>query len=773
MLNRKHMLVDSALEKSQPEAFMYRTIQEAADAIEDGTWESPSVIDLKPDVYWTGGTQTKCGLVVNRNWLTIRGLGEGPEDTVIADARGHMVNSFPADGGANSPAQTMIVNGDGLHLENLTVGNYLNLDLVYPRDPSKNRPMASEVVTQAYALASKGNYDCWTVENCRIVGMLDTLSFHLKRLYMHNTLIEGTKDFIGGGAAAVYEDCRILIHDTCPMYMAGRQGTLYRNCRFTVSLPDFDTVYLTKFGEQLMLDHCSFEGNVRHLEWELETKRDGRCYARALTLNGEPVCFSPEAPYTTTPITEENEEAFSVLNMLGGADGWDPVHRIFAGACISDRPSCLRLHGKDTIRAGEEEELTVEILPEGTLGSLRDLSVTADADVRWEIRGTRLVICAQSEEDVPVRCWVRVEKGGVAAVKDFMALPAVTSPVDISGITVTREGQRLHLAYQLGQEGKQMPAGSRTDISRVVWYRQEDGFVLAENAPGEPPCLVYPLRAGDAGSTVAARVQPQTYGSCAEHWFDSEGTVVTEDMTEQQEIRLDDFRSFPVCAQRPVTGQFHISTYRPSYAGDETDHVADWQAGAAEDAWRYGRGRDGAKRCWGLVASARGACLRYLKGRYTGAMRLDVTLCPDKDTGEGFGSANGQYVELLIKYDAAAKTGYGLRIERRPYFANGCEFSLRRLEDGVSRVIGKAVMSCAFMPECHVQVAFDRGVLTAQAATTWEELPSMAVKKGVPSTVRLEAQVPDSGFGDMEIHHTGTVPIGNRTLIASLAIEYK
>ena len=147
MLNRKHMLVDPALEKSQPEAFMYRTIQEAADAIEDGTWESPSVIDLKPDVYWTGGTQTKCGLVVNRNWLTIRGLGEGPEDTVIADARGHMVNSFPADGGANSPAQTLIVNGDGLHLENLTVGNYLNLDLVYPRDPSKNRPMASQVIT--------------------------------------------------------------------------------------------------------------------------------------------------------------------------------------------------------------------------------------------------------------------------------------------------------------------------------------------------------------------------------------------------------------------------------------------------------------------------------------------------------------------------------------------------------------------------------------------------------------------------------------------------
>lgn len=40
-----------------------------------------------------------------------------PEDTVIADNRGHMVNAYPSDNSASSPAQTMIVNGNGFRAE--------------------------------------------------------------------------------------------------------------------------------------------------------------------------------------------------------------------------------------------------------------------------------------------------------------------------------------------------------------------------------------------------------------------------------------------------------------------------------------------------------------------------------------------------------------------------------------------------------------------------------------------------------------------------------
>ena len=89
----------------------------------------------------------------------------------------------------------------------------------------------------------------------------------------------------------------------------------------------------------------------------------------------------------------------------------------------------------------------------------------------------------------------------------------------------------------------------------------------------------------------------------------------------------------------------------------------------------------------GLTATARGASLQYRKGEWNGGMKVTAVFCPDKDTGEGFGSANGQFVELFLKYDAKSRTGYGLRIERLPQQANGCAFSLRHYENGKKIIV--------------------------------------------------------------------------------------
>ena len=58
-----------------------------------------------------------------------------------------MVNAYPSDNSASSPAQTMIVNGNGFRAENLTIGNYLNIDLEYPLDPAQNRKRYSDIIT--------------------------------------------------------------------------------------------------------------------------------------------------------------------------------------------------------------------------------------------------------------------------------------------------------------------------------------------------------------------------------------------------------------------------------------------------------------------------------------------------------------------------------------------------------------------------------------------------------------------------------------------------
>ena len=800
MLDERHYYVSRSLEENGEGPYCFRSIQEATAAIPDGTRETPSVVYLEPDVYWTGGTPDRVGLIIQKEWLTLCGLGKTPEDTVIADNRGHMVNAYPADHGANSPAQTMIVNGNGFRAENLTIGNYLNIDLEYPLDSSKNRKKYSDIITQAYAIGSQGQYDCWAFENCRILGMLDTLSFQHKRVYFHNSLIRGTKDFIGGGDYAVYEDCRIEIFDTCPMYMAGEAATVYRNCTFMVQLEDFDTLYLTKFGRQLVLGGCSFFGNCKTIEWELETKKDARCYCRRVTLNGQPVIISPSTPWNSIELTEEMAGAFSNSNMLGGTDGWNPTGTGESYQTV--RPVRVLIRGADQVRYGESTELTIETWPEtfetkavsglqaeGTvegpaelkkpaelkeLAGLKESAEQISDHMLLEARpaaenscgfwGLHLTITGWQEAAAEAEIRVTVSVKGVAGVHTMQAIPKlqkapqwIQSPKLVSGETL------LKLEYQLD-----VPQGQ--DYSDIIWKRERDGRILAVS--NGSPCRQYRLRPADIGSVIAAEIIPKSRYSAPGARCIVKSQVITADMVDTGWILITDFRYFPTMPQIAETGDFYIDTYRPLYQGEEVAHVADWTPGNPEQAWTYGRGRDGAKNCWGLTATARGASLQYRKGIWNGGMKVTAVFCPDKDTGEGFGSANGQFVELFLKYDAKSRTGYGLRIERLPQQANGCAFSLRQYENGKNRCLTKQLIASAYMPSCTVTLNAVNGVLTAHAKTDWLPQPKHAAECGCPHEVVLTCAYQENGYGDVEIHHTGTVPIGNRTTIASLEIAY-
>lgn len=758
ILDQRHFYVNSKLECSRPEDFCYNSLHEAAEAILDGTAEQPSVIYLEPGVYWTGGTATRVGLIINKNWLTLEGLGDEPEDVVIADNRGHMVNAWPADGGANSPAHTMIVNGNGFHGVNLTIGNYLNLDLEYPRDPSENRKKYSDVITQAYALGSQGKYDCWMFENCHILGMLDTLSFSHRRVFFHGCTIRGTKDFIGGGDYAVYENCRIDIFDTCPMYKAGEAATLYRNCRMHVELEDFDTLYLTKFGGQLILDHCSFDGNVKRIEWELETRRDARCYYRDVTLNGEPVKISGETPWNSVEITEEMEASFSAYNLLCSDDGWNPANE----TPVLRSPVHIWLEGTDRLLYGETGRLTVRTKP---AVPPETLCIESEGPGEWEWQSGSLAVTAKQPGKTEGEIRIKASCKGVYGIHTILAFPVFgVCPKFIEEPVLKVFKGEVVCRYKINELQEK-------DCTEITWYRKRDGRILAVSR--DEPCKRYHLMASDIDSEIEVRIIPRgAYSAAAEEIVLCSRKIEESDITDRS-IRIEDFKSFPTVLQARQKGDFFIDAYRPLYQGDETAHVAKWEAGAPAGAWTYGRGRDGAKGCWGLTATARGAALIYCKGLYRGPVKVTAVFCPDKDTGEGFGSANGQFTEVLIKYNSETRTGYGLRIERVPEFANGCAFSLRRYENGTNRCLTKPVLSSAYMPSCTVVLEAANGMLNALVCTDWEPQPAMAKRKKILHRVKLSAPYEENGFGDVEIHHTGTVPIGNRTTVAKLVIEYK
>lgn len=97
---------------------------------------------LAPDVYWlhdpedeeifrgTEGEFLPYQQKIKCNYLSLIGLSEHPEDVVIAANKGQ-------SHGCIGNYTMLHFEGDGLYLENLTIGNYCNVDLEYPLDPSK------------------------------------------------------------------------------------------------------------------------------------------------------------------------------------------------------------------------------------------------------------------------------------------------------------------------------------------------------------------------------------------------------------------------------------------------------------------------------------------------------------------------------------------------------------------------------------------------------------------------------------------------------------
>jgi pectinesterase len=115
-----------------------------------------------------------------------------------------------------------LVQGDAFRAENLTIEN------------------SAGKVGQAVALAVEA--DRCVFKNCRLVGNQDTLYADGANTRQHyrNCIIEGTTDFIFGGATALFENC--TIHSKANSYITaastpeGRpHGFVFHSCKLTAA----------------------------------------------------------------------------------------------------------------------------------------------------------------------------------------------------------------------------------------------------------------------------------------------------------------------------------------------------------------------------------------------------------------------------------------------------------------------------------------------------------------------------------------------------------
>lgn len=183
--------------------------------------EKRIVILVKPGLY-----REKIVIEEFNQKLTI--IGEDRDKTIIQwdDYFGKM------ERGRNSTfyTYTLRVEATDCVLENLTIEN------------------SAGPVGQAVALHLMG--DRCTIKNCRLLGNQDTVyaSGDSARCYFTDCYLEGTTDFVFGGATAFFENCEI--HCKANSYITAAStkegqpfGLIFRNCKITAD-PGIDKVFL-------------------------------------------------------------------------------------------------------------------------------------------------------------------------------------------------------------------------------------------------------------------------------------------------------------------------------------------------------------------------------------------------------------------------------------------------------------------------------------------------------------------------------------------------
>lgn len=178
-------------------------------------------IFIKKGVY-----QEKVKVHAWNNRITLK--GESAENTIIR--WDDYFDKIDRNRNSTFHTPTLLVQGDDFRAENLTIENF-----------------AGEV---GQALAVSVEADRCEFHQCRMLGNQDTLyaAGANARQYYNDCYIEGTTDFIFGGATALFENC--TIHSKSNSYISaastpeGREfGFVFLHCQLTAA-PGVNSVYL-------------------------------------------------------------------------------------------------------------------------------------------------------------------------------------------------------------------------------------------------------------------------------------------------------------------------------------------------------------------------------------------------------------------------------------------------------------------------------------------------------------------------------------------------
>lgn len=228
--------------------------------IQDAIYVSPSFPYQKVTIFIKNGTYKEKLRIPEWNTHLVL-LGESKENTIITfDDNFSKINL-----GRNSTfyTSTLLIEADDFSASNLTIKN------------------ASGDNGQAIALSVVGNRA--KISNCIISGNQDTLYLSGKnaKQYFKDCYIEGTTDFIFGGATALFENC--IIHSIKSSYVTAAStpegvdyGFVFKNCKLTAEA-SANAVYLGRpwrIYAKTVFINCELGKQIKPEGWENWSKPD-------------------------------------------------------------------------------------------------------------------------------------------------------------------------------------------------------------------------------------------------------------------------------------------------------------------------------------------------------------------------------------------------------------------------------------------------------------------------------------------------------------------
>ena len=716
-LDSHHLLLDASLRESRPYAF--KDFKEAVAHFTD-----TCTLYIKPGVYWVDNPDTPAvavgengrepfGMVIRAKNLYFIGLGEAATDAVLASQRGQTQ-------GAVGNFTMFDFWCDSLTVENLTMGNYCNVDLDYPLNPSLSRKKRSEAITQAHVGYVHGKQ--LMARNVRFVSRLNLNPLNgAEHSYYEDCHFECTDDAMNG--TAVYRHCDIDLYGQKPFWSTFGRGAMFIDCDFHF-MSDNREMYFCKQGGPLTLIDCRYHApsDSFYIGWTAYPQRWLRCYQQNFTLNGKPYQIGSRQPENTVILSDFIGTEVPYLD-------------------ISQKEAEL-LTGRDTLHLSSNVGRQWRILP--GFEQYARLQVSDD--------GTAILIPTNMTDEIARFC-VEVTDGRqhVAACELTVKPSVLPAPAFTAAPKVIEKNGILTLDYALQLDGHR-------DESCIVWYRDNIPVSTSYDAPKR----TYLLSAADNGHTIAAVIRPKSNRS-------HEGEPVKVSCRPQQvdtpPVIDTDFSDFPCDWQKEILpGYWTVDGFKPADTAEFP-----WTFSPQKSMWEYAEGYNGAVGK-GLLQVQRGARLMYTPlSKAYGDMELVLDVDPTKTAGQGFGSATGQYMDICLKFDPLTLTGYGLRIIRTTKHAKAVDFYLVEYDKGGVRAISDPVSSTCYRTGCTISLKAEGSRFTAHVETRTPQ-PSDSV---LPHVVDLSAPMEPSIFGGIAIQHTGSSGGESTTMLHHLLVTWK